>query len=344
MDVVSTTAVTLHDPLDGGGEAAVCPPGTEPGDLLARLAHTAHDVPLPGGGRTRRRWEWLATLGAYDLVQARVAEPHLDAVAILTEAGTSTQAPATWGVWAAEGAGAQLVASTERPDGDPLLTGTKPWCSLAGEVSHALVTATTPDGGRGLFAVETAQEGFEVRPSTWEPDGLRAVTTSTTLMDGVRGTAVGDPGWYLSRPGFAWGGIGVAAIWFGGAVGLARRLLEQTRRREPDQVALMHLGAVDARLSAAASVLADSAARIDAGSAAGAAGALLAARLRQVVADAAEDVLLRCGHALGPGVLAHEPEHARRVADLTMYLRQHHAERDQAALGRLLLDRSRHPA
>ena len=33
-----------------------------------------------------------------------------------------------------------------------------------------------------------------------------------------------------------------------------------------------------------------------------------------------------------------EPEHAQRVADLTLYVRQHHAERDQAALGRLVLD------
>jgi hypothetical protein len=32
-----------------------------------------------------------------------------------------------------------------------------------------------------------------------------------------------------------------------------------------------------------------------------------------------------------------EAEHAARVADLPLYLRQEHAERDQAALGRHLL-------
>ena len=58
--------------------------------------------------------------------------------------------------------------------------------------------------------------------------------------------------------------------------------------------------------------------------------------MRQVVALAAEDVLRRAAHALGPGPLATDEDHARRVADLELYLRQWHAERDQAALGREL--------
>jgi hypothetical protein len=33
-----------------------------------------------------------------------------------------------------------------------------------------------------------------------------------------------------------------------------------------------------------------------------------------------------------------DEEHARRVADLQIYLRQHHAERDTARLGGLLLE------
>jgi hypothetical protein len=47
-------------------------------------------------------------------------------------------------------------------------------------------------------------------------------------------------------------------------------------------------------------------------------------------------VLTTVGHALGPGPLAHDETHAARVADLTLYVRQHHAERDLAALGRLV--------
>jgi hypothetical protein len=100
----------------------------------------------------------------------------------------------------------------------------------------------------------------------------------------------------------------------------------------------MHLGAVDGVLHAARCALADAARDLDAGRLVGAAGALAALRVRQVVASAAEEVLARAAHGMGPGPLATEEEHARRVADLELYLRQWHAERDQAALGRLLLD------
>ena len=100
----------------------------------------------------------------------------------------------------------------------------------------------------------------------------------------------------------------------------------------------MHLGAVDARLHGARAVLQQAAAALDAGDLAGPAGWRAALRVREVVADACEDVLRRAAHALGPGPLATDEAHARRVADLELYLRQWHAERDQASLGRQLLD------
>ncbi len=57
-------------------------------------------------------------------------------------------------------------------------------------------------------------------------------------------------------------------------------------------------------------------------------------RVRAAVEDAAGEVLRRVGRALGAAPLGHDAVHARAVADLTVYLRQHHAERDLAALGR----------
>lgn len=305
-------------------------------EMLAHVTELGPRVPLPGGGRTVERWEVLASLAARDLTLARVAEPHLDAVAILAEAGRDAPSGSTWGVWAAEGPDGRLEAVR---DGDGwLLSGRKPWCSLAGVVSHGLVTAWTSESERRLFAVETASAGFVPEAGTWTPAGLRRVTTGPVRFDAVPATPVGADGWYLRRDGFWWGGIGVAAVWYGGAVGLARRLAAQCRRREPDQVALMHLGEVDARLSAARSALAEAAEDVDGGRATGDAAVLLGARVRHVVATAAEDVAARVGHALGPGPLSQEPEHVARVADLALYLRQHHAERDAAGLGRLLLD------
>ena len=63
---------------------------------------------------------------------------------------------------------------------------------------------------------------------------------------------------------------------------------------------------------------------------------LLGARVRHVVATQVESVSQRVARALGPGPLTQEPEHVARVADLAVYLRQHHGERDAAALGGLL--------
>jgi hypothetical protein len=52
------------------------------------------------------------------------------------------------------------------------------------------------------------------------------------------------------------------------------------------------------------------------------------------------EVLSLVGHTLGPAPLAFDETHARRVADLEIYVRQHHAERDLADLGNRLIDRS----
>ena len=295
-----------------------------------------NQLPLPGRGSTTELWEALATVAASDLSVARAMEPHVDARAILAESGAPSPPEDTcWGVFAAEGPGVRLEAGRS---GDAwLLDGTKPWCSLGGDLSHALVTAWVDDSARGLFAVDLGHDGVHPLEDVWHARGLRDIRSGPVRFDSVPARPVGEPGWYLRRDGFAWGGMGVAAVWYGGAVGVARRLLRQRGDRTPDQVAHLHVGTVDTALIGARAVLADAARRIDDGDAAGDRGALLALRVRQVVADAVERVLTAADHALGPGPLALEPEHAARVADLRLYVRQHHAERDSAALGERVL-------
>lgn len=316
--------------------------GADVADALAWAATLDERVPVPGGGGTRLRWELLATVAAQDLTVARAVEPHLDAVAILHEAGASAPAGSTWGVYAAEGPPPRLEAVAAGSSWS--LTGRKPWCSLASAVSHALVTAWVEPTRRGLFSVDLRHPGVAGDDGVWAARGLTAITSTALVMDTVPALPVGGPGWYLARPGFAWGGIGVAAVWYGGAVGVARRLARAVRDREPDQVGLMHLGVVDAALTSARAVLAEAAGVVDGvvdvvvdgGSVSGDDAALLAARVRHVVSSAAETVLTEVGHALGPAPLSQEPDHAARVADLTLYLRQHHAARDTAASGRLV--------
>jgi hypothetical protein len=215
------------------------------------------------------------------------------------------------------------------------LTGVKPWCSLAGLLDSALVTAHGPDG-RQLYRVSLRDPTVTVDPPEgWVARGLRTVTSVAVRFSGTTAEPVGGPGWYLSRPGFAWGGMGVAACWYGGALGLRTAIAAAAARRGSDLTSML-LGATDISLYGCAAAFGHAAALIDSGAARGAAGELLGLRLRGLVADAAEQALRHAGHALGPAPLAFDEEHARRAADLELYIRQHHAERDLARLGSML--------
>ena len=324
-------------------------------ELAADLTRRGGAAPVPGAGSTADLWLALATLAAHDVGAARAVEPHLDATAILDqarEAGTvvlPTRASSadrfTWGVFAAEGPGAKLVAEPAEPAGSATaagagddartswtLTGTKPWCSLAGVLDGALVTAWVGDERR-LFAVDLRQPGVEVVPGAWHARGLVEIPSGPVTFSSVPATPVGEPGWYLRRPGFEWGGIAVAACWYGGAVGVAGALLRSAVARDPDPWLLRALGVVDERLGDARRALEEAAVAVDSGRAVGQEARLLAKRTRATVAHAAEDVLAAVGGALGPAPLASDPEHAKRVADLELYLRQRHASKDDASLG-----------
>ncbi len=294
------------------------------------------ELPLPASGRTAERWQRLALLAEDDIVAARIAEAHVDAVAILDELGGKPPEPGQlWGVWAAESPDA-VVTATSLSGGAFALSGTKVWCSGAGFCSHALVTARLDDGRRGLFAVTVTDPTVKPLPSTWWNAGMAGSDTRPVQFTNAHAVAVGDPGDYLNRPGFWHGAIGVAACWLGGARRVADPLYRCAGSKSADAYSLAHLGAVDAALAAGDAMLAIAAARIDSDPFDRAGRAqLLARRVRAVVEHAADEAITRTGRALGPGPLCQDGRHAQRVADLTIYIRQSHAERDLAELGRL---------
>ncbi len=279
----------------------------------------------------------LAALGSIDLTVARVVEPHVDALIILAEAGEPA-ADGRWGVFAAEAPGQVLRA--ERTRAGWRLDGVKPWCSLADRLDRALVTATTSEG-RALFAVDLRADGVHVQPSGWVSRGLATLHTAPVHFDAVAAQPVGEVGWYLRRPGFAWGGIRVAACWAGATEALYRYLRDALAGRAgPDPIRRVSLGRLDTAVWSSRLALLDAAramTKATGGEHPGNDPAVLAARVRAVVADAAELAIREVGHALGPAPLTYDDEHARRIADLTVYVRQHHADRDLAALADLIV-------
>lgn len=307
---------------------------------ILELAQTmGGSVPLPQGGETLSLWQQLATLGAAGLSAARIIEPHLDALSMLVQAGRKdlNTDGSTWGVFAAQGPGQVLTAVDQ---GGWYLSGDKPWCSLAENLSHALVTARTEQGIQ-LFAVELHSPGIVREQRPWQALGLPTVPSAGLSFDNVPAVPVGAPRWYLERPGFAWGGAGVAAVWHGAATAVARRLHQHCLSRTPDQIALWHLGTADQALWSAKAAFQAAAATADAGPGitvdSPSQAAIMAARLRATVVAAAETVLSVAAHGMGPEPLAFDADHAQRVADLELYLRQDHAERSLAAHGAALL-------
>lgn len=315
----TTPAEVLHP--DPSVPAAV---GTRLGELLAagRL-----DLPLPGSGQTARRWGELAAFGRDDLALARLVEGHADAVAILAEAGRRAEPGALYGVWAARpgGTGADLQRP---PGGAAVLCGTARFCSGAHLVDRALVVA-----GPLLVDVPVERPSARPDPDSWSTPAMAAADTLDVWFDRVPigpCDVVGGPGWYTSRAGFAVGGGGVAAVWWGGAAGLLDRAAAHLGP-SPDAHQLAHLGELDALLAAADALLTRLAGEVDACPSAD--HALGVARARCAVERVVRETLDRVPRMLGPGPLSGDAELARTLADLGLYVRQHHGERDHAALG-----------
>ena len=291
-------------------------------------------LPLPGHGRTADRWAALAAAARDDIVVGRLLEAHADADAILAEvAGTRVVPGQWWGVWAAEPP--SPVVTAERTSAGWVLVGTKAWCSGAGLCTHALVTARVDDQ-RPMFAVHLAHPGVSVDLSGWAAAGMSRSATGSVTFERVPADPVGEPSAYLGRPGFWHGGAGVAACWLGGA----EKVADTLRRAGPrlDDHGAAHLGAVDAALAAARWSLRSAAAEVDERPEDVDRAKVRTHRLRATVEAAASQTLDHVGRALGATPLATDPSHTQAVSDLLVYLRQSHAERDLAALGRLVAD------
>jgi hypothetical protein len=300
------------------------------GRCLRALVEAGLDqLPLPGSGRTLERFQRLAEVGGHDLGLCKLYEGHTDALAIIAQLGGEPTPGSTWGMWAAEPPNARVRISQQG------LKGRKAWCSGAAVLSHALLTAWDENDCQQLVAVALDQPRVSVTDQGWQAVGMGATGSVEVLFDNAEARLIGQPGDYLQRPGFWQGGIGIAACWYGAAHSLAERLRTHCAQREEPH-ALAHLGAVDSALFAAAQVLRASAMSIDASPLENA--ELLARRARAVVEQAAELVILHIGHALGAGPYCKDRQFARLIADLPVFLRQSHAERDLAALGKQAIE------
>lgn len=335
-------------------------------ELRRMLAAGGLELPVPGAGDTARRWAALAGWGGRDLSLGRLAEGHVDACAILAEAGRTAVPGALYGVWASRSGGAAV--HVERRGDGAVLHGTLRFCSGARVLDRALIVADPPAGtstGRLLLDVDVTRAGVEPVADSWCTAAMADADTLDVRFDGVPvdpDAEVGEPGWYLTRPGFVLGGAGVSAVWWGGAAAILDRAVGWLGRASSpgpstgggadgprpavatDRHALAHVGELHAALTAADALLQHVAALADRGGGPGAEPAdlvLAVATVRAAVERAVREVVDRVPRIVGPAPLSRDADLARALADLALYVRQYHAERDYAALGDLVLDRWR---
>lgn len=311
-----------------------------PAVRLRRLIDAGLDrLPLPAAGATLQRWQALATVAAHDLSLAKLYEGHTDALAVLQELQAAPPpAGACVGMWAAEPPDGR-VTFTPQAGGEVRLQGTKRWCSGAAHVTHGLLTAWHEDGsGPWLVLVDMAQPGVQVQADGWRAVGMADSQSLDVQLDGCSARLCGREGDYLRRPGFWQGGVGVAACWYGGCVALGealRRAELQSRRGPPERrhAAQVALGHADVELHALAASLREAAAWIDRHPRQEAQS--LALRVRSAVDAAAQRLLVLAGRAVGATPYCRDRHFARLAADLPVFVRQTHADRDLAALARL---------
>lgn len=283
-------------------------------------------LPLPGQGATLLRWRALAAMGAHDLCLAKVLEAHHDACAILHELHAGPPARGQLGaVWAAEGPGSTLAFDPAQGT----LSGEKPWCSGAGWVDFALVTVR--DGAQSrLYHADLGDARLDVQAQAWHATGMGRIPSGSARFVEVPAREVGVADAYLTRPGFWHGGAGIAACWFGAAAALAEPLRQSVKAGEAGIVAGL-LGEVDMTLAACAALLRELAVRMDAQPERPHTTDVV--RVRSVVERTCTRTLDLVARGLGPGPMCLDPAHARRWSDLTVFIRQSHADRDWQQLG-----------
>lgn len=312
-----------------------------PATWLTQLVHQGLDqLPLPGHGATLQRWQALCAVAEHDLSLAKLYEGHTDALAVMAEVapGANPVPGATWGMWAAEPPDGRTVLEPNGSEG-VRLSGAKRWCSGAAHVSHGLLTAWWSDGrGPQLVRVALDQPGVSMSHANWHAVGMAGSASIDIEFKGAVGEWVGDVGAYLQRPGFWQGGAGIAACWHGGALTLAgslHRSLVQATPASRNAFRLAALGKVGVSLQSTAALLRETAHWIDVHP--GEDASAMALRVRLAAEASAGLVLDEAGRALGATPFCRDAAFAQRAADLPVFVRQSHGERDCAALGERLV-------
>ena len=297
----------------------------------------------------------LLAVGRTDIPLSRLAEGHVDALRILAQAGVGPRPDQLYGVWASRSAGTGMAAVA---DGDRLrLSGTIRFASGAGVIDRALVPVW-PDESTHLL-VDLATGELPVDRDQWRTAAMQVSQSHTVRVDDVVvpiADVVGAENFYLGRPAFLPGGVGVAAVWAGGLGRVLDVTVAMLKGRAVSPAQDLRLGRARLQLVAALTAVRAAGARLDEllggatsgpttngepaarTSADGAEIAAVSAEARAVVAGAVMTALAEIRALAGPAGLAFDPDLGHALDDLGLYVAQLNGDAEATRLGARVRD------
>jgi alkylation response protein AidB-like acyl-CoA dehydrogenase len=272
----------------------------------------------------------LRGLGEASLAIGRLFEAHVNAIRLLVrlaspaqqrEAAGDVLAGHLFALWVTDDPAAplQLVDGT--------LAGGKKFCSGAGHVSRAVVTAAPAEGGLPRLLLVRLQAGEVATRLPTATAGLRAAVTGMVWFDGVvppEGAVFGPPGGYLHEPDFSAGAWRASAVALGGLAALVAEARGQLLQagRAGDALQQARMGRAFIALETARLWLVEAGLRAEVAS--GAADEIVAYvnLARTAVEEAALDAIRLVQRSLGLAAFLQGGAAERLARDLATYLRQ----------------------
>jgi hypothetical protein len=292
---------------------------------LPQLLQTLHDV------------------ARVDVCLARLVEGHADGLRIIDQAGARPRA-GVYGVWASRSAGTGLrteyagVEPRSGPDADGgrRLYGELRFASGIDLIDRALAPAALDDHHQLLFDIDATDVVAD--ESSWATAAMDASRSLTVDVDTVtvEQDQIGGVDFYLARPGFVVGGLAVAAVWAGGARHVVDAVSAGLRAFPASPHQLRRLGLMEQSAWTAELAVASTARSLPSLSPDQVGEQI--ARARTAVVLACDTVLGEAPLIVGPGGLSRNARLARVLADLGIYVRQHHLDNELTRLGAAALE------
>lgn len=297
--------------------------------LLDALSHP--DDPVAAATLLRR-------IGRANLSVGRLAEGHMNALALIRLYGTAEQrerhrpSGPLLGVWGADGDPPARVAGRE--GGQVVLAGGKRFASGLGIVGTAVVTVPA-EGGTQLVLID-ATDPARADASGWQTSGMRATASGHFRLDGLTGDPLGAPGDYEREPHFEGGVWRYAALHVGGLEAIAEAVRQATIAHASE--AQLHRLARLVAMTHAARLMVEAAAEACAATGAGETAVALSLAAREQVEEACLRGIALADRALGTRSFATGATVERVRRDLGFFLRQANLDGKLERTGRAICD------